>query len=238
MTGKLYGVGVSVGDPELLTLKAIRVIKECDIIAIPKEKKEECIAWQIVEKVIDGIDEKPILPIHMPMTKDKTLLEESHMEGARLIAEQLQQGKNIAFLTIGDPCVYATYMYVHKIIAKRSFETEIISGVTSFCAAAAAINIPLCEEDQELHIIPSSYGIENALDYKGVKVIMKGASKLPQIVQEINKKSQNTPIDVYMVENCGMKDQKVYGSLEQILQKDMKQISYYTTMIIKEKKDD
>ena len=78
MKGKLYGVGVGPGDPELLTLKAVRLIKECEVIAIPANSKEKCVAYKIASQVIKNIDDKEFLYVHMPMTKDENLLKESH----------------------------------------------------------------------------------------------------------------------------------------------------------------
>lgn len=238
MTGKLYGIGVSVGDPELMTLKAARIIGECDVIAIPKEDRETCVAWRAAAKIVKEIEHKQTLYIPFPMTKDREELKKAHEAGAEMIEEELKKGRNVAFLTIGDPCVYATYMYVHKLVGAAGFETEIVNGITSFCAVSAAMNMPLCEENQELHIIPSSYGIEKALEYPGVKVLMKSASKLPQVVSAIEKRAEITSIEVCMIENCGMDDERIYENLEAIKAKDMKEISYYTTVIVKEKKDD
>lgn len=86
----------------------------------------------------------------------------------------LIEGKDVAFLTLGDPGVYSTNTYVHKKIMNRGFETEIVPGITSFCAAAASLNIPLCEAGETLHIIPASYDdLENNLSLKGPKVLMK-----------------------------------------------------------------
>lgn len=238
MAGKLYGIGVSIGDPELLTVKAVRIMREADVIAIPKEDRESCLAWQNTVPIVPQLREKETLYVPMPMTKDRDLLEKSHSHGAKLIEEQLKQGKDVAFLTIGDPCVYATYMYVHKKVAQAGFDTEIINGVTSFCATAAAMNTDLCEEEQELHIIPSSYGVEKALYYSGVKVLMKSGSRLPDVIKALEEKSKNTPLEVYMAENCGMDSQRLYKSLDKISAKDMNEISYYTTIIVKEKKYD
>ncbi len=139
MVGKLYGLGVGPGDPELLTLKALRRIKESEIIAVPGKKKEESVAYKIARQAYPQIENKEVLPIDFPMTKDSERLEESHRLGASQIAEKLREGKSVAFLTLGDPTVYATYLYVHKRILAMGFEAEIVSGITSFCAVAARI---------------------------------------------------------------------------------------------------
>ena len=138
MKGTLYGIGVGPGDPELLTLKALRLIKEADVIALPGEEPKETVAYKIVEGAYKEISEKVLLPVHMPMTKDPELLEKYHDEGAVLIKKELDKGKNVAFLTLGDPTVYSTYIYVHKRIKEMGYPTEIVSGITSFCAVSQA----------------------------------------------------------------------------------------------------
>ena len=87
MKGTLYGVGIGPGDPELLTLKAVRIIKESAVIAVPGKKREDTVAYQIVKQIISNLDQKEFLEVEMPMTKDKDLLEKSHREGAERIGQ-------------------------------------------------------------------------------------------------------------------------------------------------------
>ena len=155
MTGKLYGLGVGPGDPELLTVKALRLVKESDVIAVPGAVAEESVAYKIVKGVYGELDEKTLIPIPMPMTKDPAVLEENHRKAADTIEELLKQGKQVAFLTLGDPTVYSTYLYVHKRILERGYEVEIVSGIPSFCAVAATLNMGLVEMAEPLHVIPA-----------------------------------------------------------------------------------
>ena len=137
MKGKLYGVGTGPGDPELLTLKALRVIQEADIIAVPGEQPEKSMAYQIVKGAYPKLDEKNLMAVSMPMIREKEALRCAHDKAAERIRTELDQGKNIAFLTLGDPTVYSTYLYIHKRITAWGYETEIINGIPSFCAVAA-----------------------------------------------------------------------------------------------------
>ena len=130
MAGKLFGLGIGPGDPELLTLKAVRIIQESDVIAVPVKVKEESVAYQITKQAVKELDEKEIIAVHMPMTKDQEKLESSHNEGADQVEKYLKEGKNVAFLTLGDPTVYPTYLYIHKRIQDRGYEVEIVSGIT------------------------------------------------------------------------------------------------------------
>ena len=227
MKGKLYGVGVGPGDPELLTLKAVRVIEECEVIAVPANSKEKCVAYKIASQAVKNIDDKEFLYIHMPMTRDENLLKENHNKGAEDIAKVLNTGKNIAFLTLGDPSIYSTYIYIHKLVLEKGYETEIISGIPSFCAAAARINEGLVEKAEELHIIPASYQIEEALKLKGTKVFMKSGKKIGAVKEAVGKSHGRA----VMVENCGMENETVYENLNDVKEN----ASYYSLIIVKEK---
>ena len=227
MPGKLYGIGVGPGDPELLTLKAVRMIRECEIIGIPGEEKEKTVAYQIAKGAVKELEEKTILEIPIPMTKDKEKLRISYETGAKAIADCLDQGKNVAFLTLGDPTVYSTYMYLHSIVGAQGYSTEIISGVPSFCAVSARLNDSLVERDEMLHVIPSSYGIEEGLRLKGTKVLMKAGKMMKEVKEHLEK----TDCKVSMIENCGMKEEKIYRSAAEIDDK----AGYYSLIIVKEK---
>ena len=226
MTGKLYGIGVGPGDPELLTLKAVRIIKECDVIAVPGKEKDETVAYKIVRQAIPEIVEKKCLEIDMPMTKDKEKLAQSHTIAFEKISKVLDSGKNVAFLTLGDPCIYSTYIYVHQKVEQAGYETEIVSGIPSFCAVSARLNQGLVERNEMLHIIPSSYGIEEGMKLSGTRVLMKAGKKMGQVKEQVKK--MNAQVD--MIEKCGMADEKIYHNVEEIPD----EAGYYSLIIIKE----
>ncbi len=225
MYGTLYGVGIGPGDPELLTLKAIRVIQESPVIAVPGKVKEDTVAYQIVKQAIPTLGEKECLEVYMPMTKDPKALKESHQAGAEKVAAALREGKNVAFLTLGDPTVYATYIYIHQRLREEGFSTEIINGITSFCAAAARLDMGLVEKEEMLHVIPASYQIEEALKLPGVKVLMKAGKQMPRVKEQLKK----LDCQVAMVENCGMEQEHVYYSAEEIPE----DAGYYSLLIVK-----
>ena len=226
MPGKLYGVGVGPGDPELLTLKAIRLIKEADVIAVPGKVPEETVAYKIVVQAYPDLKDKVLLPIEFLMTKDPELLKKSHDKGAEQIAEVLKQGKNVVFLTLGDSTLYATYMYVHHRIVKMGYETEIVSGITSFCAVAARLNISLVEQAEELHVIPASYQIEEALKLKGTKILMKSGKQIGNVKRILKE----TGAKAVMIENCGMPNEKIYNCVDEIPEN----AGYYSLIIVKD----
>jgi precorrin-2/cobalt-factor-2 C20-methyltransferase len=226
MSGILYGVGVGPGDPELLTLKAVRIIKESDIIVVPGENPTESVSYQIASGAID-LTNKEVVAVSMPMTKDHGLLEKSHQEATQRVMEYLKEGRQVAFLTLGDPTVYSTYIYIHKRILASGGKAVIISGITSFCAAAALVNDSLVEKAGPLHVIPASYGIEEALKLPGTKVLMKAGKKIAAVKQII--KEQN--LHAVMIENCGMENEKIYEGTDNINEN----AGYYSLIIVKEK---
>ena len=228
MKGTLYGVGVGPGDPELMTLKAVRLIRENMIIAVPGADPKETVAYKIAVQAVPELAEKELLPIYMPMTHDPEELERNHAKGAKSLEEVLDQGKNIVFLTLGDPCVYSTFSYLQKRVEKDGYHTELVSGITSFCAAAARLNIPLSEWNEQLHVVPAVHRLDSTLNESGNYILMKSGKKMNQ-VKEILAQSGS---DVIMVENCGMENENIYRSVEEIPD----DAGYYSLIIAKEAK--
>lgn len=241
MSGILYGTGTGPGEAELLTLKAVRLIRSCDMIAVPVSDstlKEPCIweggmpyldrcaAYQIVLPEVPEIQKKPVLCLPMPMMKEKEELKRIHDAGAKKVEEYLDEGMNIAFLTLGDPSIYSTYLYIHKRVQKDGYQAVIIPGIPSFCAAAAALNLGLAENKEEIHILPASYGIEEGLKLSGTKILMKTGKKMPYVKETVKASNDR----FWMVENCGMENEKIYENPDDVPEKS----SYYSLIVIKE----
>ncbi|MGI6063053.1 precorrin-2 C(20)-methyltransferase [Blautia sp.] len=228
MKGTLYGVGVGPGDPELMTLKAVRLIRENMIIAVPGADPKETVAYKIAVQAVPELTEKELLPIYMPMTHDPEELEKNHTKGAIALEEVLDEGKNIVFLTLGDPCVYSTFSYLQKRVEKDGYHTELVSGITSFCAAAARLNIPLSEWNEQLHVIPAVHRLDSTLNESGNYILMKSGKKMNQVKEILSQSGR----DVLMVENCGMENEHIYRSVEEIPD----DAGYYSLIIAKESK--
>lgn len=224
--GTLYGVGVGPGDPRLMTCLAVETIEKCPVIAVPAEGREHAVSYRIAAGMVRNLDEKLCLNLSTPMTKNRRVLEQNYETAADRIAEQLEEGRDVAYLTLGDPTIYSTYIYIHRIIRKRGYETGIINGIPSFCAVAAKLGDSLADRSQQLHIIPSTYDIEEALTYPGSKVLMKAASKLPDVKKALQEKG----LAGIMVENCGLSDERIYDNIDDMPEK----ASYYTIVVVKE----
>ncbi len=228
MKGIAYGVGVGPGDPELMTLKAVRLIKENDIIAVPGTEPKETVAYKIAAGAVPEIAEKTLLPINFPMVKDRAAIDEEHKKGAKLIASYLDQGKNVVFLTLGDSTIYCTFSYVQHYLEADGYKVELVNGIPSFCAAASRLNISLTEWNEPLHVIPAVHKSGEALDLPGTYVLMKSASHMKDSKALLRESGK----DVMCVENCGMENEKVYRSLEEIPD----DAGYFSLIIAKETK--
>lgn len=225
MKGIAYGVGVGPGDPELMTVKAIRMIRENDIIAVPGKNPKDSAAYKIAEAALPEIAKKTLVPINMPMIKDYELLRKEHEKGAKLIESYLNQGKNVLYLTLGDPTIYSTFTYLKNILETDGYEVEMISGIPSFCAAAAGLNIPLAEWDEKLHIIPAFHNTDIEFSDKENYVLMKSASHM----KEVKEMLCGSKMQVQAVENCGMENEKIYRNIDEIPD----DAGYYSLIIAK-----
>lgn len=226
ITGILYGAGVGPGDPELMTLKTVRLIRENEVIALPGPVAEETVAYQIAVQAVPELADKTLIPVNMPMTHDQEEMNRNHEKAADIIEQYLKKGQNVVFLTLGDPTIYSTYLYVQKRIIARGYATELVSGITSFCAAAARTNTALAEWNEQLHIVPAVHRLDHKLDMPGNYVLMKSGKKMNQ-VKEILAESGK---DVVMVENCGMHNEHIYHGVNEIPD----DAGYYSLIIAKE----
>ena len=226
--GKAYGVGVGPGDPELMTLKACRLIRENEVMAVPGKVPQDAVAYKIAAAAVPELAAKTLIPIYMPMVRDRELIAKSHREAADTIEKYLDEGKNVVYLTLGDSTIYCTFSYIQQILEDEGYEVELVSGIPSFCAAAARLGISLTEWNEPLHVIPGLHNTEGTLEWPGNYAIMKSASKMPQVKAMLARSGY----DAQAVENCSMETEKVYRSLEEIPD----EAGYFSLIIAKEKK--
>lgn len=229
MRGIAYGVGVGPGDPELMTLKAIRLIRENDVIAVPGKVAKEAVAYQIAAAVVPELKDKELVPVYMPMIKDRALIDAEHRKGAKLLEQYLEQGKNVVYITLGDPTVYCTFSYLQHIMEADGYQVELVPGIPSFCAAAARLNLPLVEWDEPLHVVPAVHKTGDALDQSGTYVLMKSASHMAEVKDLLRRSGR----DVSAVENCSMETEKVYRGVEEIPD----DAGYFSLIVAKEHHD-
>ncbi len=228
--GRLIGVGVGPGDPELMTLKAVRLIRECDCIILPAAVKEKCTAYGIAKQAVPELENKEIYAFDFPMTRDKEKMLSEIGKISEEIIKILEKRENAVFLTLGDPTVYSTFMYVLENVKKAGAETEVVSGITSFCAAAARLQIPIGAGNSEIHIISGNDEIEHTSRFKGTRIYMKSGRQLGRLKQYLINESKEKPLQIYTINNCGMENEEVSTGAEAINET----AGYFTIVIVKD----
>lgn len=175
---KIYAVGVGPGDPELLTRKAERILRQVPVICAPTASPaDSSYALSIVEQFIDPSRQEVIVQV-FPMRRDQAGLEEFWETAAAEVAERVRGGSDVAFITIGDPFLYSTFLYLYRIFRERypDIPVEVVPGVSSINAAAVAAGLPLGMASERIAIIPAAFEEENLrqilLDFDTV-VLMK-----------------------------------------------------------------
>ncbi len=226
--GVCYGVGVGPGDPELITLKAVRVLTRCPVIAAPQTRSGEMLALDIVRGAVD-LAGKTILPLSFTMSQDKAVLQASHEAAADAVQAHLDRGEDVAMPNLGDVSIYATWGYVMQVLEGRGYETVMIPGVPSFCAAAARLNATLVSWGSPLHIIPVGKGpVAPLVEQPGGKVLMKAGRGLSEIAQALGRTGQ---LDrAALVEDCGLPTERVWTDWDRLPQ----DVGYFATVIVKE----
>ncbi len=224
--GKFYGIGVGVGDVENITLKAIKRLGEVDIIILPEAKSGEgSTAFEIVKNYVKKDVEQ--LFMEFPMIKDVEARKIFRKNNADTINKLLSEGKNVAFLTIGDPMTYSTFTYVLEHITD-DVEVETIAGITSFNSIAARLNIPLVIGDEDLKIISvnKKTDIYREIENNDNIVFMKISRNLERLKEAV-KNTGNTK-NVVIVSNCGKENEEIITDIENV-----ESVHYFSTLILK-----
>ncbi len=227
MRGKLYGVSVGPGDPELLTLKAVRAIQTADVIAVPNIGHGRQTALSIAAEYIEG---KPQIECSTPMTRDAEIRQAAYEKNAENICDLLAEGRSVAYLCLGDIGVYASFAPVNERVRAAGYDVEIIPGVTSFSASAARLGAVLCEGSERLLVSPVMSGnVDEILDVSANKVFMKSGREVIALRDKLAERGQLDGAS--MVANCGLPDEKVFPHLSDVTEEDA---DYFSVVIVKE----
>jgi len=238
MEGTLYVIGVGPGDPELMTLRALKTLEGTKIICVPKGREEgSSLALSIVRKAL-SLDDKEIIEIHFPMKKTKPEvdsykeLDKKWDEAASVILSRLGDGMDVAFLTLGDPMFYSTFFYLYERLLKLSPGLKIIfiPGVSSINASAAAAGIPLGLADEKIAILPATYveDIKTTLQGFDTVVLMKVHRVFDKVFSTLNEMSLLDK--AICITRIGMGDEKIFTDLKTLKAED---IDYFSTIIVK-----
>ncbi len=229
--GKLIGLGVGPGDSELLTVKGIKTLKSVPVICAPKSSKDKpSLAPSIVQNILnERKDDYVLIEPLFPMIEDKKALENYWKGAAQLVMDELEEGKDVSFITLGDPSIYSTFSYIAQIIRDEGYDVEMIPGITSFTSCAASAGITLSEKDEIVIIVPKvDQRLEEILEHADTAVIMKTSRHSEMLEEIINKDSRVKKI--ISVQNCGMDDEKIFNGFA-------KKGKYLSTTIVKFEKN-
>ncbi|WP_314597296.1 precorrin-2 C(20)-methyltransferase [uncultured Selenomonas sp.] len=228
MKGTFFGIGVGPGDPELLTVKAIRAMEKADVLIAPKtEKKDGSVALSIarpyLKKDIEIVYQ--VFPMVANFAESTKAWEENKAE----ILALLEAGKNVAFLTLGDPMFYSTYIYVYRLLEHEAVTIETIPGIPAFCAIGSKLGYPIVEGNDILSIIPATASLEKIAKILPVTdnaVLMKVYKNFPEIADMLSE--SGLAKDAVMVSRCGLPDEERIDDIE--AQKD-KKVNYLSTIL-------
>ena len=171
----LVGIGVGPGDVDLLTVKAVKAIHNADIIMCPASKEDRpSIALSVIESIIDKSKNQEIIKLIFPMTKDRDILEASWKKNAKIMAETVLKGKNVVYITVGDPYLYSTWIYMHRDLKEKypDMDISVVPGIVSIFSFASKVGVSVAEGAEKVAIIPSCY------DLSSVKEIAKHSESM------------------------------------------------------------
>ena len=214
--GVLYGVGTGPGDPELLTIKAVRTIESCPVIAAPQTADGAMVALDIVRGAVD-LTGKTVIPVRFSMTCDVERRAAEHASLVHELVAHLDAARDVALLNLGDPSIYATFQRIAPDVRARGFEARAIPGVPSFCAVAAALERDLTPE----------MSLPRAIGWPGTKVVMKARRSLADTKRILREEGAFDGAE--LVEDCGLPGERVYRSLDDVPDRG----SYFSTMVVR-----
>jgi precorrin-2 C(20)-methyltransferase len=225
---KLYAIGVGTGDNSILTLKAVETLQKIDILYCPTSKNDNTsIAYTIAKKYIR--DDVQIKNRHFPMIRDKQKLEVAFNEIADEIKKDVQLGKEVGFVTIGDAMIYSTFIYILRKL-KDEIDIITISGIPSFVDIASKTNFPIAFDDNAFVVVPATTSIQKLEEYIisfDSIVIMKAYKNYNDIIALIKK--YNLQDNAIVVSNASLENEIILQG-EEIF--DKKNEDYLTTVLI------
>ncbi|HIN34433.1 MAG TPA: precorrin-2 C(20)-methyltransferase [Dehalococcoidia bacterium] len=230
--GTLFGVGVGPGDPELLTLKALRIIRAAAVICAPQsETRPDSYALGIIREYLDA-DNQEVLRLTFPVD-DPEGAAGVWRSGADTLAQRLYGGQDVAFITEGDPMLFSTFIYMLEAMTAEhpSIPVEIIPGVSSVMAAAASSKVPLATHGQRLAVLPTVYGIDDlseAIASYDTIVLMKVNRELLGALENLD--GLGLAGKSVFVRRVSTPSEKVVSDVKQLTQED---VDYFSLLIVK-----
>lgn len=237
MTGKLYVIGVGPGDPELLTLKAARILQEIKVICVPKGMEEgRSLALSIVRKALD-IGNKEIIEAYFPMKKTIAAKHNSELNSkwqntVETVLKKLNQGTDMAFITLGDPSIYSTFFYLYDRLIELmpDLNIEIIPGVSSISASASRAKISLGLADEKIAILPATYteDLKEILGRFDTIVLMKVHRVFDKILAAL--KELNLASNAVFISRASMEDEIIMRDIRDV---KGEKLDYFSMIVVR-----
>ena len=218
------------GDPELMTLKAVNILKSADVVFLPSAPKENCRVYIILKAAMPDFDEEKIVCVDTDGMNDPKLQGERYDILAEHVSDFLDKGKTVAFPALGEVSLYSTYMYVCERLMASGYRCENVSGISSVQETVNRLNKALAEGDDQVHVFPDTKDIQSKLSMPGTKLFMKPKGNLPETVKIISEYIQSHPeTEAFGISNC--------GTDKEIIAKDISSLSnlsgYMSVIIVK-----
>ena len=239
---KLYCIGCGPGDPDLLTLKAINLIKNADIIYTPTAREgKPSVALSIVEKFINKGTE--VHQLIFPMVKDFSKLKENWKNNALEITNSIRDGKKTVYLTVGDPSLYSTWIYIYKELIEKhkDIEVEIVPGITSIFSFSAEIKTPIGEGEEIIGIVPACYDLERlkiAAKCCDTLIFLKDGRYFNSVIETLITSGFPEDSDIYIAQDVSTSSEALQNRKLSDLTKNPNENNdkYFSIMIAKKKK--
>lgn len=244
-SGKLYVIGVGPGDPELLTIKGLRILNMTSCICVPKgREKGSSLALSIAKQAVD-LENKEILEAYFPMRKTRQQgagvrgqgLENSELntkwdESVKNILNRLNKGIDVAFITLGDPTIYSTFFYLYDRLLEAipGVNIEIIPGVSSINASAARAGISLGLADEKIAVLPATYvdDLRDVIEKFDTVVLMKAHRVFEKILATLDEMGLTS--NAVYISQAGMEEEKIVRDIKNLKGEEL---NYFSMVIIR-----
>jgi precorrin-2/cobalt-factor-2 C20-methyltransferase len=236
---ELIAVGCGPGDPDLLTVKAVKAIQNADIIMCPTSKQDKpSIALAVISSIIDNSKKPEIINLVFPMTKDRDVLESTWKNNANLLSEHVLSGKKVVYITVGDPYLYSTWIYLHRELETNHPEIKItvIPGIVSMFTFASKVGISLAEGAEKLTVIPSCYDLSQVKDLaknSDTMVFLKDGRYFDQVIQLLKDAGFSDDSIFAIGQDLDTKDEIVKRLTLGEVTKDTMTTKYFSIMVVK-----
>lgn len=239
LMAELICVGCGPGDPELLTVKAVKAIRNADVIMCPTSKEgKTSIAYSIISSVIDDTKKPDVINLVFPMVKDKQILEATWKKNTQTIVDIIKSGKNVVYLTVGDPSLYSTWIYIQRELNSKHPEIKItvIPGIVSMFAFASKVGISIAEGDETVAVIPACYDLSRVKETAkncDTMIFLKDGRYFDQVITLLKEAGFSDNSLFAIAQDVGTNEEIVKKLTLGEVTKDTLTSKYFSIMVVK-----